>query len=170
MTATQIPSRPVEDPAPLGGLDSMQLHEVLEPQEPAKLDEHVQFEAVRLEDAAQAVHAKMKDAESEQSPELKALSTTKRSTCNTGYSYTPLNPNGYCMRLIRFTEGTTKDGTISCELQEVTFGDQPKFEALSYMWVVDGVQETRTILLGGMEKEFRHQPLPCSAISSPPPR
>jgi hypothetical protein len=63
------------------------------------------------------------------------------------FSYSPLDPDVDCIRLIIIEAAKPDSSMISCRLQHVTFAQKPKYEALSYTWGDQLVEER--ILLDG---------------------
>jgi hypothetical protein len=63
------------------------------------------------------------------------------------FSYSPLDPNVDCIRLVIIEAAKPHSNMISCRLQHVTFAQKPKYEALSYTWG-DQLVEGRILLDG----------------------
>ncbi|KAH6956195.1 heterokaryon incompatibility protein-domain-containing protein [Fusarium avenaceum] len=67
--------------------------------------------------------------------------------------YKSLSQDQDCMRLLQIHSAAKKDDPIACNLNEVTFGERPKFDALSYMWGSSQVE--RSITLNGVLVSIR---------------
>lgn len=50
------------------------------------------------------------------------------------FKYSALQQDKDCMRLVHIESAAKDDDPISCTLTDVTFGERPKYQALSYMW------------------------------------
>ncbi len=66
---------------------------------------------------------------------------------NCPFQYIPLDHNRSEIRLLRLTGATDRSQTISCKLIHVALGDDPAYEALSYVW--GNAERTNSILLNG---------------------
>jgi len=66
---------------------------------------------------------------------------------NCPFQYIPLDHNRSEIRLLRLTGATDRSSAISCKLIHVALGDDPMYEALSYVW--GNAERTNSILLDG---------------------
>jgi Heterokaryon incompatibility protein (HET) len=82
------------------------------------------------------------------------------------FSYSPLDPNIDCIRLTIIEPAKPYSAVISCRLQHVTFAQQPKYQALSYAWGDQSVEER--ILLDGKLFEVGRKFIACLEILTGP--
>jgi len=67
----------------------------------------------------------------------------------TPFQYEPLDPKVDSIRVVIVEPTQNANDIISCTLKHVTFGEKPKYEALSYTW--GDASKRETILLNGQE-------------------
>jgi hypothetical protein len=58
-----------------------------------------------------------------------------------GFQYRPLDPTVNSTSLIAFEPVEDENDTVRCKLIHVTFGETPKYEALSYTWGDEKIKE-----------------------------
>jgi hypothetical protein len=56
------------------------------------------------------------------------------------FTYTPLDTSADGIRLVILEPSITTEGVLKCRLVHVTFGQMPKYEALSYTWGIEDPQ------------------------------
>jgi hypothetical protein len=56
------------------------------------------------------------------------------------FTYTPLDTSADGIRLVILEPSATTEGVLKCRLVHVTFGQMPKYEALSYAWGTEDLQ------------------------------
>jgi Heterokaryon incompatibility protein (HET) len=81
----------------------------------------------------------------------KDVNTHKPKRHPSKFSYTPLNPPENCIRLVKLLPADDVDDPVLCELIQVTFGELPEYNALSYMWGDEDFKEP--ILVNGQAFE-----------------
>ena len=69
------------------------------------------------------------------------------------HSYQPLEQNVDCTRFVKIEPAENDEDPIVCTLVHKGFGERPKFEALSYMWGDESIEES--IILDGVEFAVR---------------
>ena len=69
------------------------------------------------------------------------------------HSYQPLEQNVDCTRFVKIEPAENDEDPIVCTLVNKAFGERPKFEALSYMWGDESIEES--IILDGVEFAVR---------------
>ncbi|KAH7007904.1 uncharacterized protein B0I36DRAFT_343244 [Microdochium trichocladiopsis] len=57
------------------------------------------------------------------------------------FNYTALKEAENCIRLVRINPVSNDDDLVRCYLRNITFGERPQYEALSYMWGDDTVKQ-----------------------------
>lgn len=96
---------------------------------------------------------------------------TDNNTCSVDeltqvFEYSPLDSNVDGIRLIVIEPNENCEAVVRCELRHVTFGERPKYEALSYMWgdesrkraiIVDGKEFLVGLLLLGALQDLRYK-------------
>ncbi|KIW20849.1 hypothetical protein PV08_01427 [Exophiala spinifera] len=68
------------------------------------------------------------------STRISDISIPPQGGSTTEFQYEELDPSVDCMRLIELDPGGDADDVPRCKLIHVTFGQKPRYQALSYMW------------------------------------